>query len=328
MKYTTLGKSDLKVSRICLGCMGFGDAQKGMHSWTLPYKESKEIVKYALESGINFFDTAMGYQGGTSEEYLGRIIKECANREDVVIATKFVPRTESEIKNNISGQQHVENCLDASLKRLQMDYVDLYVYHFWDYNTPIEDIMEGLHNVIKQGKARYIGISNCYAYQLAKANAIARQNGWEEFISIQGHYNLIFREEEREMVPLCKEENIALTPYSSLASGRLSKHPGEESKRMREDSFAKGKYDATADADLKIIHRVEEIAQIRGVSMSEVSLAWLIKKTTSPTVGATKKHHIDTAVKAVELELTDKEMKYLEELYVAHELVGVMAQNK
>ena len=328
MKYTTLGKSDLKVSRICLGCMGFGDTQKGMHSWTLPYEESKEIVKYALESGINFFDTAMGYQGGTSEEYLGRIIKECANREDVVIATKFVPRTESEIKNNISGQQHVENCLDASLKRLQMDYVDLYVYHFWDYNTPIDDIMEGLHNVIKQGKARYIGISNCYAYQLAKANAIARQNGWEEFISIQGHYNLIFREEEREMVPLCKEENIALTPYSSLASGRLSKHPGEESKRMREDSFAKGKYDATADADLKIIHRVEEIAQIRGVSMSEVSLAWLIKKTTSPTVGATKKHHIDTAVKAVELELTDKEMKYLEELYVAHELVGVMAQNK
>lgn len=328
MKYTTLGKSDLKVSRICLGCMGFGDAQKGMHSWTLPYKESKEIVKYALESGINFFDTAMGYQGGTSEEYLGRIIKECANREDVVIATKFVPRTESEIKNNISGQQHVENCLDASLKRLQMDYVDLYVYHFWDYNTPIEDIMEGLHNVIKQGKSRYIGISNCYAYQLAKANAIARQNGWEEFISIQGHYNLIFREEEREMVPLCKEENIALTPYSSLASGRLSKHPGEESKRMREDSFAKGKYDATADADLKIIHRVEEIAQIRGVSMSEVSLAWLIKKTTSPTVGATKKHHIDTAVKAVELELTDEEMKYLEELYMPHELVGVMAQNK
>ena len=161
MKYTTLGKSDLKVSRICLGCMGFGDVQKGMHSWTLPYEESKEIVKYALESGINFFDTAMGYQGGTSEEYLGRIIKECANREDVVIATKFVPRTESEIKNNISGQQHVENCLDASLKRLQMDYVDLYVYHFWDYNTPIEDIMEGLHNVIKQGKARYIGISNC-----------------------------------------------------------------------------------------------------------------------------------------------------------------------
>ena len=328
MKYTTLGKSDLKVSRICLGCMGFGDVQMGMHSWTLPYAESKEIVKYALESGINFFDTAMGYQGGTSEEYLGRIIKECANREDVIIATKFVPRTESEIKNNISGQQHVENCLDASLKRLQMDYVDLYVYHFWDYNTPIEDIMEGLHNVIKQGKARYIGISNCYAYQLAKANAIARQNGWDEFISIQGHYNLIFREEEREMVPLCKEENIALTPYSSLASGRLSKHPGEESKRMREDSFAKGKYDATADADLKIIHRVEEIAQIRGVSMSEVSLAWLIKKTTSPTVGATKKHHIDTAVKAVELELTDEEIKYLEELYMPHELVGVMAQNK
>ena len=162
MKYTTLGKSDLKVSRICLGCMGFGDVQMGMHSWTLPYEESKEIVKYALESGINFFDTAMGYQGGTSEEYLGRIIKECANREDVIIATKFVPRTESEIKNNISGQQHVENCLDASLKRLQMDYVDLYVYHFWDYNTPIEDIMEGLHNVIKQGNSETKWLGGIY----------------------------------------------------------------------------------------------------------------------------------------------------------------------
>ena len=326
MKYTKLGKSDLNISKVCLGCMGFGDANKGMHSWTLPYEESKKIIKYALDNGINFFDTAMGYQGGTSEEYLGRAIKEYANREDVVIATKFVPRTQEEIQNNISGQQHIENCLDASLKRLQMDYVDLYIYHFWDYNTPIEEIMEGLHNVVKQGKAKYIGISNCYAYQLAKANAVARQNGWEEFISIQGHYNLIFREEEREMVPLCKEENIALTPYSSLASGRLSKHPGEDSKRMREDDFAKGKYDATAEADLKIIRRVEEIAQNRGVSMTEVSLAWLMKKTTSPVVGATKMHHIDGIIKTVELELTQDEMKYLEELYVPHVLVGVMAQ--
>lgn len=326
MKYTKLGKSDLNISKVCLGCMGFGDANKGMHSWTLPYEESKKIIKYALDNGINFFDTAMGYQGGTSEEYLGRAIKEYANREDVVVATKFVPRTQEEIQNNISGQQHIENCLDASLKRLQMDYVDLYIYHFWDYNTPIEEIMEGLHNVVKQGKAKYIGISNCYAYQLAKANAVARQNGWEEFISIQGHYNLIFREEEREMVPLCKEENIALTPYSSLASGRLSKHPGEDSKRMREDDFAKGKYDATAEADLKIIRRVEEIAQNRGVSMTEVSLAWLMKKTTSPVVGATKMHHIDGVIKAVELELTQDEMKYLEELYVPHVLVGVMAQ--
>lgn len=326
MKYTKLGKSDLNISKVCLGCMGFGDANKGMHSWTLPYEESKKIIKYALDNGINFFDTAMGYQGGTSEEYLGRAIKEYANREDVVIATKFVPRTQEEIQNNISGQQHIENCLDASLKRLQMDYVDLYIYHFWDYNTPIEEIMEGLHNVVKQGKAKYIGISNCYAYQLAKANAVARQNGWEEFISIQGHYNLIFREEEREMVPLCKEENIALTPYSSLASGRLSKHPGEDSKRMREDDFAKGKYDATAESDLKIILRVEEIAQNRGVSMTEVSLAWLMKKTTSPVVGATKMHHIDGIIKAVELELTQDEMKYLEELYVPHILVGVMAQ--
>ena len=326
MKYTTLGNSDLKVSKVCLGCMGFGDAQKGMHSWTLPEDKSREIIKYALDNGINFFDTAMAYQGGTSEEFLGRAIKDFAKREDVVIATKFSPRTQKEIDDGITGQQHVRNCLEASLKRLGMDYVDLYILHSWDYNTPIEDYLEGLHEVIQEGKVRYIGISNCFAYQLAKANALARAKGYEEFISIQGHYNLIFREEEREMAKLCNEDNIAMTPYSALASGRLAKHPGEQSKRMQEDSYAKGKYDATEKQDRIIIDRVDELAKKRGVTMTEISLAWLMSKVAAPVVGATKVLHIDGAVKATELELTDEEKAYLEEPYQPHALVGMMAQ--
>ena len=209
-----------------------------------------------------------------------------------------------------------------------MDYVDLYIYHMWDYNTPIEDIIEGLNNVVKQGKVRYIGISNCFAWQLAKANNYARNNGFVEFISIQGHYNLIHREEEREMIPYCKEENIALTPYSALASGRLSRHIGQTTKRLKEDSYAKFKYDKTAEYDNKIIERVEEIALKRGASMTEVSLAWLLTKVTSPVVGATKLSHIEGAVKSVELELTQDEINYLEELYIPHALAGVMAQNK
>lgn len=328
MEYVTLGNSDLKVSKVCLGCMGFGDAKSGMHSWTLPEDESREIIKYALDQGINFFDTAMAYQGGTCEEFVGRALNDFVKREDVVIATKFSPRTREEIDAGIDGKQHVKNCLDASLKRLGMNYVDLYICHMWDYNTPMEEIMEGLHEVIQEGKVRYIGISNCYAYQLALANSYALSKGWEPFISIQGHYNLIFREEEREMAKYCKEANIAMTPYSALASGRLAKHPGEESKRMKEDVYAKGKYDTTKDADLKIIERVEELAEKKGVSMTEVSLSWLMAKVASPVVGATKSHHIDDAVKAVDMHLTEEEMNYLEELYQPHNLVGVMAQNK
>lgn len=328
MEYIKLGNSSLNVSRICLGCMGFGDSTQGMHSWTLDEKESREIIKYALVNGINFFDTAMAYQSGTSELYLGRAIKDYAVREDVVIATKFSPRTQAEIDEKISGQQHVENCLNASLSRLGTDYVDLYICHSWDYHTPIEEIMEGLHNVIRAGKVRAIGISNCYAWQIAKANAYAKAKGWEPFISIQGHYNLIFREEEREMIPYCKEEHIALTPYSALASGRLSKRPDEKSRRMTEDTYAKGKYDATKDVDMSIIQRVIEISENRNCSMSEVSLAWLLSKTASPVVGATKKHHIDGAVKAVDLKLTNEEITYLEELYKPHALVGVMASHK
>ena len=210
-----------------------------------------------------------------------------------------------------------------------MDYVDLYIYHMWDWNTPIEDILDGLNRVVKAGKARYIGISNCFAWQLAKANALAEKEGFAKFISVQGHYNLIFREEEREMVPFCEEENIALTPYSALASGRLSRKPGEtDTKRAAEDAYAKFKYDATAQQDSVIIDRVAELAEKHGVSMTEVSLAWLLTKVTSPVVGATKLHHIEGAAKAVDLTLTDDELVYLEEPYVPHPLAGVMAQNK
>lgn len=328
MKYVQLGNTDLKVSKVCLGCMGFGDASKGMHSWTLPYDESKKIIKYALDQGINFFDTAMAYQGGTSEIYLGKAIKEYANRADVVIATKFHGRTKEQIQQGITAKEHIETCLNNSLKRLQMDYVDLYILHAWDNLTPIEETLEALNGVVRQGKVRYIGVSNCYAWQIAKANEIAKRNGWAPFVSVQGHYNLIFREEEREMKPYCDLHNVALTPYSSLASGRLAKHPGELSKRMQEDTYAKGKYDATADADLKIIKRVEELSQKKNVSMTEISLAWLMNKVCSPIVGATKTSHIDGAVKATNLILSDDEMNYLEELYVPHALVGVMASNK
>ncbi len=327
MNYTKLGMSELNVSRICLGCMGFGDAQKGQHTWTVDEDISRGIIRRAIDRGINFFDTAIAYQGGTSEQYLGRALKAYAKRTDVIVATKFLPRTEAEIQAGITGQQHIEQMIDKSLKNLEMDYVDLYIYHMWDYKTPLYDIMEGLNRVVKAGKARYIGISNCYAYQLAKANALAQREGFAQFVSVQGHYNLIFREAEREMARLCQEDQIAMTPYSALAGGRLSKAPGETSKRLQEDVYAKSKYDAMEEPDRAIIERVEKLALKRGVSMTEIALAWLLTKATAPVVGATKLHHVDGAVKAAELSLNGEEIKYLEEPYIPHPLVGVMAQN-
>ena len=280
-----------------------------------------------MELGVNFFDTAIGYQSGTSEQYVGRAIRDFARREEVVVATKFLPRTPEDIAAGITGQQHIARMIDKSLQNLGMDYVDLYIYHMWDYNTPLYDIMEGLNNIVQAGKARYIGISNCFAWQLCKANALAEHEGFAKFISIQGRYNLLFREEEREMVPYCTDENIALTPYSALAGGRLSKRPGETSKRLTEDSYAKLKYGTTEGQDQKIIDRVAKLADQRGCSMTEISLAWLLTKVASPVVGATKLHHIEGAAQAVDLSLTEEETAYLEELYVPHKMVGVMAQN-
>lgn len=327
MLYTKLGNSKLSVSRICLGCMGFGDAGNGQHSWTIDEEHSREIIRRALELGVNFFDTAIAYQSGTSEQYVGRAVRDFAKREDVVVATKFLPRTEDEIASGISGQQHIERMLNTSLRNLGLDHVDLYIYHMWDYQTPLYEIMDGLNNVVNAGKARYIGISNCFAWQLAKANALAEKEGFAKFVSVQGHYNLIFREEDREMAKLCTEDNIAMTPYSALAGGRLSKRPGETSKRLQEDSYAKLKYDSTAEQDGEIIRRVAELADKHGVTMTEISLAWLLTKVTAPVVGATRPHHIEGAAKAVDLVLTAEELTYLEEPYVPHALVGVMAQN-
>ena len=327
MDYIKLGKSDLNVSRICMGCMGFGDAANGQHSWTLDEEHSREIIKHGLESGINFFDTAIGYQSGTSEQYVGRAIRDFAKREDVVVATKFLPRSEDEITAGVSGQEHISRMVNQSLKNLGQDYIDLYIYHMWDYQTPLVEILDGLNQAVQAGKVRYIGIANCYAYQLAKANALAEKEGFASFISVQNHYNLIAREEEREMMKLCVEDDIAMTPYSALASGRLARHPGESSKRLQEDAYAKFKYDTTAEQDQVIIDRVAELAERYNVSMTEVSLAWLLQKVTAPVVGATKKHHVDGAVKAVDLKLTADDMTYLEEAYVPHALAGVMAQN-
>ncbi len=313
MKYTQLGNSDLRVSRICMGCMGFGDASNGQHSWTINEEHSREIIQQGLELGVNFFDTAIGYQNGTSEQYLGRALRDFAKRDEVVVATKFLPRTNEEIEAGISGQAHIRRLLEKSLQNLGMDHVDLYIYHMWDYQTPLYDIMDGLNQMVKEGKTRHIGISNCFAWQLCKANALAEREGFAKFVSVQSHYNLIFREEERE--------------YSALAGGRLSKHPGETSKRLQEDSYAQMKYGGMATQDAPIIQRVAELADRHGVSMTEISLAWLLTKVTAPVVGATKLHHIEGAAKAVDLELTAEECAYLEEPYVPHPLVGVMAQN-
>lgn len=327
MRYARLGNSELNVSRICMGCMGFGEAKSGQHTWTIDEEHTREIIQKGLESGINFYDTAIGYQSGTSEQYLGRALRDYAKRDEVVVATKFLPRTPEEIERGVSAQKHIERMINKSLKNLGMDYVDLYIYHMWDYATPLYDIMEGLNNVVKEGKARYLGISNCFAYQLAKANALAEQEGFAKFVSIQGHYNLIFREEEREMVKLCREDNIAMTPYSALAGGRLSKKPGETSKRLQEDDYAKLKYNGTANEDNMIIARVAELAEKHSVSMTEVSLAWLLTKVTAPIVGATKLSHVEGMTKAVDFCLTKEEIDYLETLYVPHALVGVMEQN-
>lgn len=327
MKYIKLGKSDLNVSKICLGCMGFGNPETGQHSWTVGESDTQSIIKHALELGINFFDTAIAYQNGTSENYVGKALRNLVSRDDYIIATKFTPRTQEEIDNGINGIKHVENYLDQSLKNLGLDYIDLYIYHMWDYHTPMEEIMEGLYHAVRSGKVRYIGISNSFAWQLVKANFFARLNGYPEFVSMQGHYNLIFREEEREMLPLCHEENIAFTPYSALAGGRLCKRSGETSKRLKEDNYAKFKYDKTAEQDEKIIRRAEIIADKYGVSMTEVALAWLLSKSDCPVVGITKLSQLNGLVNSVELNLSADDMNYLEELYVPHKLVGVMAQN-
>lgn len=324
MEYTKLGNTGLDVSKICLGAMSFGDPVNWIHKWVLEEADSRPIIKGALDLGINFFDTANVYSIGRSEEILGAALKDYAKRDEIVLATKVQQKMFDGPNGGGLSRKHIMSQIDQSLKRLQTDYVDLYIIHRWDYNTPIEETMAALHDVVKSGKARYIGASAMHAYQFQKANYIAEKNGWTKFVSMQNHLNLIYREEEREMIPYCESEGIALTPYSPLASGRLARSNNESSKRLVTDEVARSKYDETADKDQLIIDRVGELASRYGVSRVEISLAWLFSKPTlaAPVIGATKMSHVETAVKATGIVLDPADIAYLEEPYVPHRIVG------
>lgn len=324
MEYTKLGNTGLDVSKICLGAMSFGDPVNWIHKWVLEEADSRPIIKGALDLGINFFDTANVYSIGRSEEILGAALKDYAKRDEIVLATKVHQKMFDGPNGGGLSRKHIMSQIDQSLKRLQTDYVDLYIIHRWDYNTPIEETMAALHDVVKSGKARYIGASAMHAYQFQKANYIAEKNGWTKFVSMQNHLNLIYREEEREMIPYCESEGIALTPYSPLASGRLARSNNESSKRLVTDEVARSKYDETADKDQLIIDRVGELASRYGVSRVEISLAWLFSKPTlaAPVIGATKMSHVETAVKATGIALDPADTAYLEEPYVPHRIIG------
>lgn len=324
MEYVNLGKTGLKVSRICLGCMTYGLPDRGAHTWTLDEEKSRPLIKRALELGINFFDTANTYSDGTSEEIVGRALKDFARREEIVIATKvFYPVRPGPNARGLS-RKSIMTEIDASLRRLGTDYVDLYQIHRWDNSTPIEETLEALHDVIKAGKARYIGASTMYAWQFSKAQHIARLNGWTPFASMQNYYNLLYREEEREMMPLCAAEGVGVLPWSPLARGRLTRDWSETSNRMETDEFGKTLYAASADADRKVVERVAEVAAKRGVPRAQVALAWIMQKSfvTAPIVGASKLHHLDDAVAALSLNLTPEEVASLEEPYASHSVVG------
>jgi len=327
MEYVKLGKTGLDVSPLCLGCMSFGTAEDWVHNqWALDEDSSRAIIKKALDLGINFFDTANAYAYGKSEEILGRAIKDYANRDEVVIATKvFVPMSKRPNDGGLS-RKHVLSQVDQSLKRLGMDYIDLYIIHRWDYHTPIEETMEALNDIVRAGKVRYIGASAMYAWQFQKALHVAEMHGWTRFVSMQNHYNLIYREEEREMVPLCLEKGIAVTPYSPLASGRLARDTSKTSQRLETDPIAKQKYDATADADIMVINRVAEVAEKHGIPHAHVSLAWLLQKepVVAPVIGATKISQLESAVESLSVQLTPEEIVYMEEPYVPHPIVGLI----
>ena len=327
MEYTRLGNSGLEVSKLCLGCMGFGDASKWSRgSWILNEEESMKIIKRALELGINFFDTADMYSLGESERILGKAIKKYANRNDVVIATKiFYPLRDGKNNKGLS-RKYIFEAVEASLKRLNMDYIDLLVIHRFDYDTPLEETMEALHDLIKMGKIRYIGASAMYAWQFQKANYIAEKHGWTKFISMQNHYNLLYREDERELIPYCIDSGIQLTPYSPLASGRLSRSSHEQSKRFEEDKVTQDKYINTLKEDNRIIDRVGEIVDKKGITRVQVALAWLLSHNyvASPIIGATKLSHLEGAIGALDVKLTQEEINYLEEEYIPHKIIGAI----
>lgn len=322
--YVNLGKSGLKVSRIALGTMTYGDRK--LREWVLEEEESRPFIKLALDLGINFFDTADVYSLGVSEEILGRALKDFAKRDQVVIATKVHGKVGDGPNDRGLSRKHIFDSIDASLRRLQTDYIDLYQIHRWDYETPIEETLEALHDLVKIGKVRYLGISSVYAWQFAKALFLADQHGWNRFVSIQNHYNLVYREEEREIIPLSLDQGIGIIPWSPLARGFLagnrSKEDYGQTVRAKTDEFAHKLY--YQDSDFQIVDRVVELAQKRGVKPAQIALAWLFHQpgVTAPIVGASKIEHLKEAVEAVDLKLSDEERKYLEEPYRPHPILG------
>jgi aryl-alcohol dehydrogenase-like predicted oxidoreductase len=324
MEYVRLGRTGLKVSRLCLGCMTYGEPLRGNHPWTLPEEQSRPLLKQAIEAGINFFDTANVYSDGTSEEILGRAIRDFSRREEAVIATKVQGRMRKDPNGSGLSRKAIFTEIDNSLKRLGTDYVDLYQIHRWDYQTPIEETLEALHDVVKAGKARYIGASSMFAYQFAKCLAIAERNGWTRFVSMQNHYNLLYREEEREMLPLCRDEGIAVIPWSPLARGRLTRDFDEVTHRMETDAYGKHLHKRLGDADRKVADAVAAVAAARGVPRAQVALSWVAHKSpvTAPIIGASKASQFDDAVAALSLKLTPEEVAALESPYVPHEVIG------
>ena len=329
MEYVNLGKTGLKVSRICLGCMSYGapatgELRPGRHAWTLNEEESEPFFHQALDLGINFFDTANVYSGGASEEVLGRFLRANVRREAVVIATKVHSVMRDEPNGRGLSRKSIFYELDQSLRRLQTDYVDLYQIHRWDYETPIEETLEALHDVVKSGKVRYIGASSMHAWQFAKALYLADLHGWTRFVSMQDHYNLLYREEEREMIPLCQSEGIGIIPWSPLARGRLARPwQSENTKRSDTDQFGKSMYSHTEEADRKVVDRLGQVAAQRGVPRAQLALSWLLSRPiTAPIVGATKPHHLQDAAAALTLHLTTEEIAALEEQYTPHPVLG------
>ncbi|GBD47576.1 aldo/keto reductase [Methylopila sp. Yamaguchi] len=324
MDYVKLGRTGLEVSRIVLGCMTYGVPDRGNHAWTLPEDESRPFLAKALDLGITTFDTANSYSDGTSEEILGRALKDYVARDEVVIATKvYFPMSKGPNGGGLS-RKAIFASIDASLKRLGTDFVDLYQIHRWDYGTPIEETMEALHDVVKAGKVRYLGASSMYAWQFAKALSTSRLNGWTEFVSMQNQLNLLYREEEREMLPLCADEGIGVLPWSPLARGRLTREAGASSGRQETDVVGKTLFEATEAADAKVIDAVGQVAKARGVPRAQVALAWVLEKeeVTAPIIGASKPHHLEDAVAALTLDLTSEEIEALEAPYTPHAVAG------
>ena len=324
MEYVKLGRTGLDVSRICLGCMSYGIPERGNHAWTLDEEQSRPFIKRALESGINFFDTANVYSDGTSEEIVGRALKDFAPRDDVVIATKVHGRMRPGPNGAGLSRRAIMGEIDASLRRLGVDHVDLYQIHRWDHHTPIEETLEALHDIVKAGKTRYIGASSMYAWQFAQALSIAERHNWTRFVSMQNHLNLLYREEEREMLPLCSAEGIGVIPWSPLARGRLTRDWDEKSARSETDEFGRGLYAKSLDSDRQVVERLTEVAAKRGAPRAQVALAWLLAKrpVTSPIVGATKIQHLEDALAAVTIKLSAEEIALLEEPYVPHAVAG------